>query len=331
MKQSVGSLTFRPLQGKDDYLPMLAVAQGSNRADGFEGTSTLEDIERVCTTGDNYDPTHDILLTLAPGRDGEPSVIGYSRVSWYLGMDNTRLYWQVSFLLPEWRGRGAWPAMVERNERRLREIAAGHPPTTRRLFQAWANNKQCDWIEVLESQGYQAVRYFFNVLHGLEEIPDRPLPAGLEVRPVRAEHLRSIWEVQREETRDLFETVTEDWTEAKYPAWRDNPAHTPDLWQVAWDGDQVAGMVLARIDAAENEELGRKRGYTEHIFVRQPWRNRGLASALIASGLRVLKANGMGEAELGVDSENKSGALGLYQKLGYQTFSTDTWFRKSME
>jgi len=331
MKQTDSSVTFRPLHGKDDYLLMLAVAQGSNRADGFEGTSTLEDIERVCTPAENYDPAHDVLLTLAAGKGGEPSVIGYSRVSWYSGLENTRLYWQVSFLLPEWRGQGVWPQMVQENERRLRAIAAGHPSNTRCLFQAWANDKQRDWTEVLESQGYRAVRYFFNMLHRLEDIPDRPLPSGLEVRPVRTEHFRSIWQVQKEETRDLFETVAEDWTEDKYPAWRDNPAHTPELWQVAWDGDQVAGMVLARIDGAENEELGRKRGYTEHIFVRRPWRNRGLASALIAASLRVLRANGMDEAELGVDSENKSGALGLYQKLGYQTFSTDTWFRKPME
>jgi mycothiol synthase len=331
MNQPDSAFTFRPLRGKDDYLPMLAVARGSNEADGFDLSSTIEDIERVCTPAENYDPTRDVLLTLAASAEGNgPFVIGYSRVGWYSGLEDTRLYWQVSFLLPEWRGRGVWPAMVEQNERRLREIAAGHPSTTRRLFQGWANDKQRDWIEVLERQGYQAVRYFFNMLHRLEEISDRPLPPGLEVRPVRAEHFRSIWEVQKEETRDLFETVAEDWTEDKYPAWRENPAHTPELWQVAWDGDQVAGMVLARIDAVENEELGRKRGYTEHIFVRRAWRNLGLASALIASSLRVLKVHGMDEAELGVDSENKSGALGLYQKMGYQTFSTDTWFRKPM-
>jgi len=38
----------------------------------------------------------------------------------------------------------------------------------------------------------------------------------------------------------------------------------------------------------------------------------------------------MNEAELGVDVENESGAFGLYQRLGYKTFSIDTWFRKPM-
>jgi ribosomal protein S18 acetylase RimI-like enzyme len=56
-----------------------------------------------------------------------------------------------------------------------------------------------------------------------------------------------------------------------------------------------------------------------------------LASALIARSLQVLKAQGMEEAELGVDAENESGAYGLYQGMGYHTFSTDIWFRKTMD
>jgi len=125
--------------------------------------------------------------------------------------------------------------------------------------------------------------------------------------------------------------VAEDWLEEKYPAWLADPAHTPHLWQVAWDGDELTGMVLNRVDAKENEELGRKRGVTEHIYVRPQWRQRGLASALIARSLQILKEQGMQEAELGVDSENESAAFSLYQRIGYKTFSIDTWYRKPMD
>jgi ribosomal protein S18 acetylase RimI-like enzyme len=148
---------------------------------------------------------------------------------------------------------------------------------------------------------------------------------------VQTEHYRSIWEAQKELNQELFEYVGENWTECNYRSWRVNPSATPQLWQVAWEGDQVAGMVLARIDEVENRDLKRKRGYTEHIFVRRPWRQRGLAKALVVRSLRVLKERGMEEGELGVDSENESGAFGFYQRLGYETFSTDIWFRKPMD
>ena len=89
-------------------------------------------------------------------------------------------------------------------------------------------------------------------------------------------------------------------------------------------------MVLAHFDEQENKKHNRKRGYTEHIYVRPAWRGRGLASALIASSLLVLLQHGMTEAELGVDAQNESEAFKLYEHLGYKTISVDTWFRKAL-
>jgi mycothiol synthase len=327
----VAGMSFRRFQGAADYPLLLALLTESERADGIFEAVSLESIERWCAPSDRFDPYQDILFALADSADGEPSAIGFSRVSWYTGMEDARLYYQTSFLLPEWRERGFWPAMVRRNEHRLRDIVASHPVAPRRFFQAWATDTQVAWISVLESESYRAVRHFNNMLYRLNDIPDRALPAGLQVRPVQPEHYRSIWDAQKEVHRELFETVAENWTEEKYRAWLVDPSHTPQWWQVAWDGDQVAGMVLTRIDEAENRERKRRRGYTEHVFVRRPWRQRGLAGALIVRSLQVLKAQGMEEAELGVDSENESGAYGFYQGMGYQTFSTDIWFRKPMD
>ena len=62
-----------------------------------------------------------------------------------------------------------------------------------------------------------------------------------------------------------------------------------------------------------------------------PGEKRGLVSALLVRSLQVLKAQGMEEAELGVDKENESGAYEFYKRMGYQTFSTDIWYRKPME
>jgi mycothiol synthase len=148
------------------------------------------------------------------------------------------------------------------------------------------------------------------------------------VQPV---HFPLIWAAQEEVTRELFERVDEYWTPENYKAWTGNPGNTPELWQVAWDGERVAGMVLARIDSHSNRVLNRLRGYTEHIFARKPWRQRGLAAALIARSLAVLQAQGMEEVELAVDAENDSGAFAFYQRLGFRTFSTDIWYRKPMD
>lgn len=328
---SFPGLTFRPLQGEDDYALMHSIVTASDRADQVNEDTTLEDIKRWCIPSNRFDLDRDLLIATIRNEEGEPTVVGFSRLTWYTGAEETRLYDQTSFLHPHWRRQGLWSAMVRQNEKRMCEVAANHLEYSRRFFQGWATETQVAWISVLKDEGYQAVRHFNNMLYRLDEIPDRDLPPGLEIRPVMPNHFRSIWEAQKEVVSPLFENVSENWTEDKYEKWLNNPSHTPQLWQVAWDGDQVAGMVLDRISADENQALGRKRGYTEHVFVRQPWRNRGLASALLVKSLQVLKDQGMEEAELGVDTENESGAYGFYQRMGYKTFSTDIWFRKPLE
>ena len=64
--------------------------------------------------------------------------------------------------------------------------------------------------------------------------------------------------------------------------------------------------------------MGYLRGYTEYISTHAEWRNKGIAGSLLASSLRELKARGMQDAALGVDTQNPGGAFQLYTKLGFE-------------
>jgi ribosomal protein S18 acetylase RimI-like enzyme len=318
--------------------------------DGDDWTPSLDEIKAWCAPTARFDPAKQLVFAsmadwgsgpLGPlgapsgeGRGNAAPEVGVSRLSWYTGRGGARIYPQTSFLLPEWRSAGVWPALVREGDRRIREMAAGHPSLSERYFQGWASEAQTEWIAALKAEGYEAVRHFRNMVRQLDVVPELDLgrlPKGLEVRAVKAGDMRRIWEAEAEVNQELFEYVAEQWTEEKYPSWLADSSHTPHLWRVAWDGDQIAGMVLARIDDVANRGRERKRGYTEHVFVRRPWRGRGLAKALIVRSLRLLKEQGMDEAELGVDSENDSGAFGFYSRLGYVTERTDIWLRKPLE
>ncbi|MCJ7824376.1 MAG: GNAT family N-acetyltransferase, partial [Anaerolineales bacterium] len=78
-------------------------------------------------------------------------------------------------------------------------------------------------------------------------------------------------------------------------------------------------------------EYNRKRGYTEFICVRRPWRKQGMATALITSSMKMFKEMGMTEAGLGVDTQNLSGALWLYESLGFRQVKRHSTYRKPME
>ena len=321
-------LIFRGIEGEQDYPLLLAINLSSRQADGDPESISLEQIAEAFTSSEELDPARHVLIACLADEPG--TAVGYSRLGWYSSRADTRLYYQYSRLRGEYRCRGLWEGLVYQTEQRIREIARQHAPVAECFFQGWASDNQRDWIKVLENTGYQVVRRFHNMLYQLGDVPEHPLPAGFEIRPVMPEHMRLIWEAQKEMNEGLFENVVEDWLEEKYPNWLEDPSHTPQFWQVAWAGDQIVGMVLARIDDKENQQRQRKHGYTEHIYVRPAWRKRGLASALIARSLQVLKEQGILEAELGVDAENESAAFNLYKQMGYKTFSIDTWFRKPM-
>jgi GNAT superfamily N-acetyltransferase len=119
-------------------------------------------------------------------------------------------------------------------------------------------------------------------------------------------------------------------TEENYQEWLNGRLFQPALWQIAWAGEEVIGTVLAFIDEAQNRKYNRRRGYTEEITVRRPWRKHGVARALIARSLQQLKALGMTEAALGVDTENLSGALRLYESMGFRPVQRGSIYAKPL-
>ncbi len=86
--------------------------------------------------------------------------------------------------------------------------------------------------------------------------------------------------------------------------------------------------MLPIIDAAENERFGRRRGWIDSVSVRRPWRRRGVARALLVRGLATLRDRGLDEAVLGVDADNPTGALGLYESVGFALHRRSAVYRK---
>jgi mycothiol synthase len=99
---------------------------------------------------------------------------------------------------------------------------------------------------------------------------------------------------------------------------------------VAWDGDEIAGGVINEINATENAAFNRKRGWLASVFVRRPWRRRGVGRALVARSLVVFRDRGLTSAGLGVDADNQTGALRLYTDAGFEEEFRSTAFRKPM-
>ncbi len=328
--KDIPGLVLRGFRGEEDFPKMLAVLHGCAAVDGLERAEKLEDVANTYSHLVNCDPCIDMLFTEV---DGE--VVGYSRTWWAVEGSGQWIGFQLGNVLPPWRRKGIGSTLLRFNEERLRQVAtqlkeSGQLPADAAcLLDNFVSSSESDRINLLEQRGYRAVRYAFEMVRpDLEDIPDLHLPAAVEVRPVQAEHMTLIWQASNEAFRDHWGYIPDPWE--AFEQMMNDSDFDPGLWRVAWQADQIAGMVLSFINKDENEMYGRKRGYTENICVRRPWRKQGLAKALIAQSLIAIKERGMTEAGLGVDAENISGALHLYEGMGYRVVKRTTIYRKPL-
>ena len=314
----------RQFAGPDDYPQFARIITACARGEGDDRVETAEGIAAGYAHLERCDPARDLRVVEVDGR-----AVAYSRVWWDQEPDGPRVYRHVCFVDPAHGRRGIGAALFAWNESRLGDIAREHGGVQEKLLEVWSNDRNEGATALARAFGYEPITYAAEMVRPtVDDLPDHPLPDGLEIRPVREEDIRTIWEADVEAFRDHWGFIEQ--TETDYQRFRAYPYLDPTLWKVAWDEQGVAGQVKSFIDTAANEEHGRKRGWTEQISTARRWRRRGVAKALIVESIRELASRGMTEVALGVHTENPNGAFELYAGLGYEVVKTWTTYRKPL-
>lgn len=318
----------RKFGGEADYARMVEIANACHVADGVEEVLSVAEMANDYDHLENCDPQTDLVFMEVQGK-----LVAYGGIQWRDDDEGNRLYEQTAFVHPDWRGTDLQRVLFDFNEARAGQLAATHPAEKTKWMSMWLSGSALAQQELLQSLAYAPVRHFFMMKHDLNPIPCTPLPAGIELRPVQTpEHLRLIWNAKEEAFADHWGHGVR--TEEDFRGWRENPMHEHHLWQVAWDVSagsgtgEVAGVSINTIYYNDNAHYGFKRGWVETLGVRRQWRGKGLAKALLANSLRKLHVQGMTEAALGVDAANPTGALQLYEGMGFYRGKESAVWRK---
>ncbi len=109
------------------------------------------------------------------------------------------------------------------------------------------------------------------------------------------------------------------------------PDFRPDFSYLVLDGEEAVAFTINEVRALELDGQMQRQGWIRDIGTRRPWRKRGLASALINRSMQAFQESGLKYAGLGVDSENATGALHLYESLGFQVTNRSTQYAKAVE
>ena len=322
---SVPGLFLRPVRWPEEAATLNEINNAGRIATGNLEVLSVEGILNDYAHLVHCDLASDLRVAEHQGRP-----VAYVRVEWQDETRGDRSHFQGLFTRPD-APAGTFEAMLEWAEVRSRAVAATLPANRPATLGAYLNEETPQHRAILESRGYRAVRYFFGMVRPtLDDIPDLLLPAGVEVRPARPAELRAIWEAEVAAFRGHWGASEGDASEARWEGFRDDPLTDLSLWQVAWAGDSLVGMVRPYVNPLDLEVLGVRRGWCENISTHVDWRGRGIAKALIARALAALRDRGMTEAALGVDAENETGALGVYRAMGFEERTRETDFRRPL-
>lgn len=319
---AIEGLRFRRPRSDDaEYAEMAALIERCSLADGIPWVPTAEHLREDMEGSGGVVPAEDAVLVYVG--DALVAEAGVERVI----RDDTPTFECWGHVHPDWRRRGIGTCLARENLRRAAERAAREPAGQASVMAAFAEEAEVGHHAILRALGFEPVRWFFLMRRSLSDpIPDAPLPDGLELRPLTPDQHRVVFDAEGEAFRDHW--ASREPTDEDFAALYAREEFDPSLWVVAWDGDEVAGVVQGWIWANENRTLGVDRGWLEHISVRRPWRRRGLARSLTAEGLRRFVAGGMTEAMLGVDADSPTGALGLYESLGFTVHTRSMAYRR---
>jgi GNAT superfamily N-acetyltransferase len=276
---------------------MTRIANAAMAADAVSDRLTEQHIALDLRPDEKSDPAHDVIVAEVDG-----TTVGFSKVEWIDTNDKLREYRSWCEVDPSWRRRGVGAVLFEWARARIGDVAAGHDIALPRVAGCWAADTDVGADVLYRQHGYQPVRWFFHMTRDLADpISELPLPEGIEVRPVTREDAHRLFLADNEAFLDHF------------------------------DGDEIAGASINAIYPEANRALSVERGWLDSVFTRRPWRGRGLAHALVARSLALLRQRSMTEAILGVDAGNETGALGVYTDNGFVVSEKFTAYRRPFE
>ena len=317
----------RPFDHGRDVPALAAFIGDVNLADGNNQVLSAEEVALEWRRTPGFEPGRDALIL-----EDHTGIVGHVTVDAQV-RDGKVINWIQGWVRQDRRRQGIGRTLLrwaERNAAARIQDGTSPAPDLPQFAGLGALETNPAALAFIATTDYRPIRYGFHMWRPLDQpIPDIPLPAGIELRPVREADHRRIWDADVEAFLDHWEPRVQDDSDfAATFAW---PDLDTSLWRVAWDGDEVVGSVQNQIFHAENERTGVKLGWLEHVSVRKPWRGRGVAKALIASSMQVHRERGMEFAALGVDGENPTGALALYEALGFRPHRKWINHRKALD
>jgi mycothiol synthase len=312
----------RPLAPGDagEWAELLAAIQ---ETDGSDEHSSEQDLREAFGS-----PNQDFAGGSIAIYDGR-TMVGYGVLTCRSEADPVHDMRHEGGVRPSYRGYGLGGELLDWAERAAVPLHGNRYPGRPLSLSSGCLSGNAGAVALHEQRGYQPARWFHDMVRDLSAaIPQAVVPPGVEIAaytPAMAEHARLV---RNESFRDHWgstETSAENW--AHFLA---SGAFRPRHSFLAYQGSEPLGMLISREHEATTAVTGRRELYIALVGTRAAGRKRGIATALLNTAMSAARADGCDQAALGVDADSLTGAVRLYERVGFTVARTWISYRKQL-
>jgi mycothiol synthase len=273
----------------------------------------------------NFAPAQDIRLVFAP--NGQ--MVGYIEV-WTTSKPLVHP-WMWGRVDPEYEdlGIGTW-IMQWAEQRALR--ALDDVPAELRFAPRVGTYREAEKPKKLFGEmGYHHLRSSYHMLINMDApVPDAELPEGITLQTFNSEtDAEAVYHAENDSFRDHFGYVEQPFEEG-FKRFRhfvlDAQDFDPTLLFLAMDGNEVAGINICQAHYFDDPDSG----WVGTLGVRRQWRKRGIGLALLCHSFNEFYRRGKRKVGLGVDAQNLTGALRLYENAGMHVHQAFDQYEKEL-
>lgn len=231
---------------------------------------------------------------------------------------------------PAWRRRGIGRELLEWQEDRGRALHTERHAGLAGVFEIESHGL-AGHVALLTQAGYEPARYWYEMRRDLRLRPLEPagrLPVGLTLQPYDRDIDDALHSAHDDAFADHWGFIPRD--RDFWQTWMVGRSLRPDLSSVVFDGEDIAAYILVR----HWPEAAALRGFSEvwvaQVGTRPAWRGRGLAGALLDGVIEGAAGQGFDCVTLSVDTANPTGALGLYERRGFEVAREAASYEKAL-
>ncbi|MGO4534600.1 GNAT family N-acetyltransferase [Leifsonia sp. 2MCAF36] len=223
---------------------------------------------------------------------------------------------------PDARGRGIGRELLAWQRTRGEQKLAASDKRLPGWLVGYADRRAEDRRRLLQAGGFEAVRYFQTMERDLAvPIPDVSPTGEVRIEPYRPELADVVHAVRDDAFRDHW--GSQPLSDEQFTALTTG-TFVAALSFVALVDDDVAGVLLTDVSEEDWPGQGFSSSYVSTVAVTRQYRGRRIAPTLLRAVLEASAARGLDKVVLDVDTDNPTGALGLYTGMGFVTTQSET-------